>query len=232
MPLSKNLIFLHGWGLSSEILKPFYHYLKNDFAVYFLDLPGFGDSPIEKIMTLKDYADFVHKFISDNNIENPIIVGHSFGGAVATKLAILHPKSVSKLILVGASAIRQPRHRMILIKKMADFLKPIFPLKLRKFILKLLKLDKTDYVQIEIPELKETFKNVISEDLKPHLSEIKLPTLVIWGEKDAVTPLGEGEIIAENIPNAKLAIIKNTGHFAFLEKPDEFIKLIKEFASL
>ncbi len=227
----KNLIFLHGWGLSSEILKPFYHYLKNDFAVYFLDLPGFGDSPIEKPMTLKSYADVVYKFTKDNNIEKPIVIGHSFGGAVATKLAILHPESVSKLILVCASAIRQPRRKMILIKKVADFLKPIFPLKSRKFILKLLKLDKTDYAQIENPELKQTFKNVIAEDLKPYLSFIKSPTLVIWGEKDAVTPLSEGKLIAETIPDAKLAVVKNAGHFLFLEKPDEFIKLIKEFAS-
>ncbi|MCX6813353.1 MAG: alpha/beta hydrolase [Candidatus Azambacteria bacterium] len=228
----KNLIFLHGWGLSSEILKPLYHYLKNDFAVYFLDLPGFGDSPIEKPMTLGSYAEVVYKFIKDNNIEKPIVIGHSFGGAVATKLAILHPESVLKLILVGASAIRQLRRKMILIKKVADFLKPIFPLKSKKFILKLLKLDKTDYAQIENPELKQSFKNVIAEDLKPYLSFIKSPTLVIWGEKDAVTPLSEGKLIAETIPDAKLAVVKNAGHFLFLEKPEEFIKLIKEFASL
>ncbi len=230
MESKKTIVFLHGWGLSSKILKPFYHYFKNDFTVYFLELPGFGDSPIEKSMTLKDYADVILKFIKDNTIENPIIVGHSFGGAVAAKLAILHPEIMSKLILVSASAIRQPRHKIILIKKMADFLKPLFSEKLREFVLKLLKLDQTDYAQIESPELKETFKNVITEDLKPYLSFIKSPTLVIWGEKDAITPLSEGKLIAENIPNAKLAVIKNTGHFMFLERPDEFVKLIKEFA--
>ena len=232
MNSQKTIVFLHGWGLSSKILKPFYHYFKNDFTVYFLDLPGFGDSPIKKPMILKDYADFVYDFIKDNNIKEPIIIGHSFGGAVAAKLAILHPEIMSKLILVGASAIRQPRQKMIFIKKTADLLKPLFPEKLRKFVLKLLKLDQTDYAQIESPELKETFKNVIAEDLKPYLSSIKLPTLVIWGEKDAVTPISEGKIIAENIPNAKLAVIKNTGHFMFLEKPDEFVKIIKEFISI
>jgi len=225
----KNLVFIHGWGASSEIFKPFCHYLQNDFVVYFLDLPGFGDSPIGKPMVLKDYADFVYKFLQKNKIEKPVIIGHSFGGAAAAKLAILHPESVSKLILVGASAIRQPRCKMILVKKAADFLKPILPLKLRKFILKLLKLDKTDYAQIESPELKETFKNVISEDLRPYLPLIKSPTLVIWGEKDTVTPLSEGKTIAKTIPGAKLSIIKNTGHFLFLEKPLEFINEIKKF---
>ena len=228
---SKNLIFLHGWGLSSEIFKPFYHYLRNDFAVYFLDLPGFGKTPIEKTMTLKDYADYVFEFLKEKKMEKPIIIGHSFGGAVATKLAIIHPESISKLILVCASAIRQPRRKIILLKKIADILKPLLPEKLRRFILKLLKLDKTDYARIENPKLKETFKKVIAEDLKQDLFLVKSPTLVIWGEKDAETPLNEGKIIAEAISGAKLAIIKNAGHFLFLEKQDEFNKLIKEFAS-
>jgi pimeloyl-ACP methyl ester carboxylesterase len=108
----------------------------------------------------------------------------------------------------------------------------MMPERLRKLILKLLKLDKADYAQIESSELKETFKNVIKEDLRPYFHLIKTPALVIWGEDDAITPLTEGKIIAENIPGAKLEVIKNTGHFLFLEKPEEFIKLIKEYASL
>jgi len=131
--------------------------------------------------------------------------------------------------LVGASAIRQPRRKMILIKKMADFLKPIFPLKLRKLLLKLLKLNKTDYAQIESPELKQTFRNVVSEDLKPYLFLIKSPTLVIWGENDAETPLSEGKLIAETIPNTKLAVVKNAGHFVFLDEPQKVTGLIRNF---
>lgn len=224
----KDLVFIHGWGVDSKIFEPIFYYLKSDFSIYTLDLPGFGKTPIEKVMTLKDYAEFVYEFLNTNKIENPIIIGHSFGGAVAVKLALLYPESVSKLILVSASAIRQPRRKMILLKKIADFIKPMLSEKSRKYILKLLKLDKTDYAQIESPELKETFKNIIKEDLKPYFHLIKTPTLIIWGEKDKITPLNEGEIIAKTIPNVKLEIIKNTGHFPFLEKPEEFIKLIKE----
>ncbi len=229
MESKKSLVFIHGWGVNSEIFKSLYYFLRDDFNVYDLDLPGFGNMPIKKIMTLKDYAEFVYEFLKKNQIEKPIVIGHSFGGAVAVKLAILHPASISKLILVDASAVREPRHQIILIKKVADFLKPLLPEKLRKLILKLLGYDKTDYAQIESLELKETFKNVISEDLSPYFSLIKMPTLVIWGENDAVTPLTEGKLIAKFIPGAKLEIIKNTGHFVFLEKPKEFIKLIKEF---
>ena len=230
MNSKRNLVFLHGWGVSSQIFTPLFYYLKNDFSVYAPDLPGFGNSPINRPMFLADYAEIVGNFLEKNKIEKPIVIGHSFGGAVAAKFSLLYPNKISKLILVSASAIRQPRRKMILLKKVADFLKPLLPEKLRKFVLKLLKLDQTDYAQIESPELKETFKNVIAEDLKHDLSLIKSPTLIIWGKNDAVTPLAEGELIAKSIPGTKLEIIKNAGHFVFLEKPEEFIKLIKEFA--
>lgn len=228
----KTLVFIHGWGATAKIFETVFYYLRDEFNIRYFDLPGFGNTPIEKVMTLKDYADFVYKFLKENDIKEPIIIGHSFGGAVAVKLALLHPESVFRLILVSASVVRQPRHKIMLIKKIADFIKPFLPEKLRKIILKILKLDKTDYAQIDSQKLKETFKNVINEDLSPYLSAIKIPTLVIWGEKDTITLLKEGEIIAKSIPNAKLSVIKNAGHFRFLEKPEEFTELIKEFITL
>lgn len=237
MDYQKTLVFLHGWGVNSKIFEPLFYYFKNpslpagrDFKIYALDLPGFGKTPIEKTMALKDYADFVYEFLKTNKIENPIIIGHSFGGAVSVKLSLIYPDYASKLVLVSASALRQPRRKMIFIKKMADILKPLLPKKIRKLILKILGYNKTDYAQIESSKLKETFKNVIGEDLGPYFHLIKIPTLIIWGEKDMITPLSEGKTIAENIPSAKLEVIKNSGHFVFLEKPEEFTKLIKEFA--
>ena len=144
---------------------------------------------------------------------------------------MLYPEVISKLILVSASAIRRPHRKIMLIKKAADFIKPILPEKLRKILIKLLKLDKTDYAKIDNAKLKETFKNIINEDLSHCLSAIKIPTLVIWGGKDTMTLLEEGKLIAKSIPNAKLLVIKNSGHFLFLEKPEEFTKLIKDFTN-
>lgn len=229
MKLSKNLVFIHGWGATAKIFETVFYYLKDDFNIHYFDLPGFGNTTIEKVMTLKDYAEFVFKFLEKNNIKEPIIIGHSFGGAIAIKLALLYPGNISKLILVSASAIRQRRYKIILIKKISDFIKPFLPEKLRKLILKILRLDKTDYAKIDSPKLKKTFKNIINDDLSIYLPTIKIPTLVIWGEKDNITPLTEGELMAKLIPNARLLVIKNAGHFRFLEKPEEFAIHIKKF---
>lgn len=223
------MVFLHGWGLSSKIFEPIIYQLKNDFEVYSLDLPGFGSSPINKPMVLKNYADFVYEFFKKNKIERPIVIGHSFGGAVAVKLALLYPESVSKIILAGASAIRQPDTKIKILRKTSEFFSPLIPKKIRMIILKILKLEKSDYAAIQNPLLKETFKNIINENLAPFLNSVKVPTLIIWGENDTETPLKEGKLIAKSIPGARLEVIKNTGHFLFLEKPDKFIKLVKEF---
>jgi len=229
MDSKKTIVFLHGWANSSEVFIPLSYYLKNDFSIFAPDLPGFGKSPIEKPMALKDYADFVCKFIKDNQIEKPIIVGHSFGGAIAAKLAILHPEVMLKLILIGASSIREPNLKTRLLRKIAGIAKYFIPKKARKFILKIFGLDTSDYALIDNPLLKETFKIIIKENLAAELSFIKIPTLVIWGDKDTETPLKEGEKIAKLIPNAKLEIIENVGHYVFLDKPLEFIHEIKKF---
>lgn len=229
MNIKKPLVFIHGWGVSSETWESLRYFLQNDFEIFSLDLPGFGKTPIEKIMTLKDYADFVYNFLIKNNISNPIVIGHSFGGAVAAKFTLLYPDKISKLILVGAAIVRQPSMKTKIFRKISGIFSPFLPPKIKMVILKIFGLENSDYIAIQSPLLKETFKNIINENLLPDLPKIKIPTLVIWGNKDIETPLEQGKLIAENIPGTKLVIVKNAGHFLFLEKPTEFAKLIKEF---
>ncbi len=230
MDPKKNLIFLHGWGVSSKIFKPLFYFLRNDFEIYAVDLPGFGAAPIENQMSLKDYAEFVLDFIQKNKIKDPIVAGHSFGGAAAAKSALLYPESISKLVLIGSAAIREPDLKIRALAKAAKIFKKFFPEKSRAAVLKILNLGETDYAKIENPVLKETFKKIIKENLAAELAAIKIPTLVVWGEKDEATPLKEGIKTAELIRGAELVVVKNAGHFMFLEKPNEFAKIIKKFA--
>lgn len=229
MNSKKPLVFLHGWGVSSEIFKSLYPFLGRDFQIYFLDLPGFGKTPIEKPMALKDYADFVYEFLKNNKIERSIIIGHSFGGAVAIKMALIYPERILKIVLAGAAAIRQPSAKTKIKIKIAGLIRPLLPQKLKKLLIKKSGLEKSDYAAIQNPVLKETFKTVINEDLTAKLPFVKMPTLIIWGDKDTETPIEEGKLITKLIPDSRIEIIKNAGHFMFLEKPEEFIKLIKEF---
>ncbi|MBI4993834.1 alpha/beta hydrolase [Candidatus Wolfebacteria bacterium] len=224
----KSLIFIHGWGASCETFKPFYPHLKSEFIIYDLDLPGFGKEKINKAMSLKDYADFVRDFLGKNQIQNPIILGHSLGGAIAAKFALLYSERISKLILINAAVIRKPNLKTKIIRKSANLANLFLSQKIKNIILKILKLENSDYAEINNPILKETFKKIIDENLESNLPKIKTPTLIIWGDQDKETPLEHGRLTAKLIHNSQFHILKG-GHFIFFDQPKKFIELIKNF---
>src|SRR5258708_38189547 len=100
---ARSVLFLHGWRSNKEILQPVIAQLQNQFNIYGLDLPGFGGSQTpQKSLSVGDYANVVGEFIRKLELKRVILVGHSFGGRVAIKLAANHPATVEKLILVDS----------------------------------------------------------------------------------------------------------------------------------
>jgi pimeloyl-ACP methyl ester carboxylesterase len=69
----------------------------------------------------------------------------------------------------------------------------------------------------------------VNEDLKSVMPNIKAPTLLVWGENDTATPVGDAKIMEQLIPNAGLVVLKNAGHFAFVEKLQEFLIILNNF---
>ncbi len=171
-----------------------------------------------------------------NRNEKFFLLGHSFGGRIAIKFAAKYPEKLKGLILVSSAGIkhkRTPYVRAILdiarIARQCRFA-PFYPF-LRKIFYKYV-LRRTDYINTEkMPNLKETFKNIIQEDLFPYLSQIKTRTLIIWGEKDKITPLSDAELMNKKIQNSKLEILKNTGHAPYLENPEILANKITKFIS-
>ena len=225
-PYSRSdLVFLHGWGGSSQSWLPVSQRLTSNFHVHTPNLPGFPEFRLPHVYTLADYSDFFINFIIQKKINKPVLVGHSFGGAIAAKIAINRPRLISKLVLVNAACIRQPRHLKILLAKIAKLI--LFPFKTP--LLKSLRLDKLDYYQIHDPNLKKTFQNIIHADLSPELSKISLPTLIIWGDNDRETPLTDGQKIHSLVPRSQFFSFPHTGHFSYLDHQSEFIDLLTKF---
>lgn len=242
------IIFLHGWRSEALVWHSIIKNLKlriENYALYALDLPGFGNSEMPKNpFTLHDYAKIVKEFIGTLNPPhfapqdgaswskqpltlNPIIIGHSFGARIAIKLAAENPTLIQKLVLVGSGGARPWwRHIGMCIAK---FIKPFFiPRFMQPFREKLYRIiGAEDYVAT--PKLKKTVLNILHEPLEPLFPRIQTPTIIIWGEKDAVTPLAYGQKIHRDIHDSHFVIIKNAGHFCFLEQPEEFIKILEEF---
>lgn len=232
------LIFLHGWGGCWQSWFPILERLKNDFNILAIDLPGFGDQEINKALTLDDYVNFVVKTIKDKKIIDPILIGHSFGGAIVSKIAAKKIIPLKKIILVDAAPIRyQLTSKQKIISSITKPTKKILSLPilnrlytpLQKFLYKSLKLEDSGYFGQTNPLIKKTFSNVIREDLTNILPNIKVPTLIIWGENDTATPLSAGRKIQQLISKSKLIVYPNSSHFSYLENQDLFVQDVKKF---
>jgi len=225
----KTLIILHGWQSSKERWERIKNEIeKEEIAVIIPDLPGFKkETELDETWNFNDYLEWLYNF--SLNKERFFLLGHSFGGRIAIKFTVKYPSKIKGLILVGSAGIK-PKKNIFLsifvpIFKKFSFL-PGYSL-FREFFYKYI-LKKTDYLETK-GIMRETFKKIIKEDLRPYLSQIKTPTLIIWGQKDKITPLSDAYLMKEKIKDSKLEILENVGHTPHLEAPEKLSKIISGF---
>jgi len=229
----KTVIVLHGWNSQSEKWLSVKQQLeKNKFQVLVPSLPGFK-SKLNEAWDLDDYVAWLKKYLAGRKLAKPTLLGHSFGGRVAIKFAACYPKLVDKLILVGAAGIRDKRLPAVLkreIFKLVAKAGRAVPLPLagalRRGLYFLAR--ERDYLNAQ-GSLKETMNKVIGEDLKPLLTKVKIPTLVVWGENDRLVPLSVGKTMAGKIPQAELKILRGVGHSPHLEAPAKLTEKITQW---
>ena len=225
-----TLLFLHGWRSAGKIWNSVIEKLGNGYNIYSLDLPGFGQSNVpDKNFNLQDYAEVVDGFIQKNNLSEVIIIGHSFGGRIAIKLAATNPKYLYKLVLVDSAGIRHASAGRIIKQGIAKLLKPFFKLPGLKSARQKIytSMGAEDY--LATPELQAIFVNIVKEDITSLLSKIKISTMLIWGADDNDTPLSDAKIMKEKITDSKLVVLSDAGHFSFLDQTEKFVSEIREF---
>lgn len=222
------LLFLHGWRSQSRVWTPLVPQLKN-YSLFLLDLPGFGQSPTPlQPFSLNDYARIVTNFIRKKELKNIVLIGHSFGGRIAIKIASQNPlESIKKIVLIDSAGIVKPPQRLK--KIIVTIVRPLFHLSilqgLRRKIYRMMGAE--DYVAT--PELKETFVRIINEDLTPALSAIRKPTLILWGENDRDTPSVWATIMRQKIRHSKCIILAKAGHYSFLDQPQQTVSALRQF---
>lgn len=227
------IVFLHGWRSEGAIWLPLMERLA-DFGIksYAIDLPGFGKSPApESAWRVSDYANAVESFIKKLGVGSITLVGHSFGGRVAIKFSAAHPVMIEKLILVSSAGIKNESvmktWKFIVAKIFKPFFAPVFMQPLRRKIYSLTGAE--DYTAT--PQLRQIFLNAISEDLMPLLPRINADTLIVWGRKDHITPLDYAHRMSGAISKSRLTIIPDAGHFSFLDQPEKFFEVLKDFVA-
>lgn len=211
----KTIVFLHGWGSNKELMKQGF---QNQFKKYkhlYVDMPGFGKSSNNYVLTTKEYANIMRSFLELLHLDIKMIFGHSFGGKVAT---LLKPEL---LVLLSSAGILETKSTktMLTIRMSKIFNK--FGLR------KVTKILRSEDVNMMSEVMYETFKNVVDEDFSKEFQHYKGKTLIFWGENDTATHVTSGKEIHTLIENSFFKSFHGD-HYFFLQKFKEIENIIKE----
>lgn len=208
-----KVIILHGWTKNLDKWKMFLKNLDKARINYqFPKIPGLTGN-LSEVWSLNDYVKWLKK-ITDKEKGKVILIGHSNGGRIALAFTNTFPEKVEKLILIDSSGIYHNELiltiKRIVFRTIAKVGKKLTSSESIKSLLYKAARE-SDYKDLD-KNVKQTMINLISSDLKPILPQIKIPTLIIWGANDKITPLSDGILMNNLIENSKLEIIKDARH--------------------
>lgn len=229
------VILLHGWAANIDTMIPISNIIKDRYRVILLDLPGFGKSQEPKeVYNSFNYVDIVLEFMDKLNIESATFIGHSFGGKISSIIAANHPERVDKLILIDSAGI--------IPKRKPEYYFKVYSFKLMRWFYTGLpfgnkeeRLEKfrnkygSDDYKAASGIMRKIMVTVVNENIRPLLNKIKSETLLIWGDKDDATPLYMGEIFEKEIDNSGLVVLKDSGHFSYIDDYGTFRAVINSF---
>jgi pimeloyl-ACP methyl ester carboxylesterase len=249
------IVFVHGFASSSYTWNYLVKYLPQYYRYILLDLKGFGDSdkPSGSKYRAVDQASVLKGFLKKLGLEDVVLIGHSFGGAVVLSYLLEEAESketrIQGLVLVDTPGYQQEIPPLInratipfLSGAVLEFAPAGFLAKrsLRDIFFDPSKIS-TDLIEayarpLKLPGAKQalmTTAKLLSreESLFPldRLSAISLPTLIIWGEHDTIVPLHMATNFSTDIPNSVLRVISNCGHAPQEESPKETAQALNEF---
>ena len=221
------IVFLHGWQSSLGSFSVLEEQLKNSYKLIFIDFPPFGKSSnLNFAWDINTYSNMVVSLLQSLKIQNFYILAHSFGGRVAINICSCYNCNVKKLILTGSAGLKPRRSLMYYIK--VKRYKKLKRKQSNKASINLNNYGSQDYKALS-SLMKQTFVKVVNFDQKNQAKKIKIPTLIIYGEKDKETPISMARKFNKYIKNSRLEIIKNSAHFCFLEKPEIFYDKVIHF---
>ncbi len=230
----KLVLLLHGWGDNSQGLAGLQASLAKDYHLAALDLPGFGQTQRpETVWNLDDYAQYLKHFLGKLELGQPYaVIGHSNGGALAIRAIALGSVQPKKLVLLAASGIRSGGSitRIILkvIAKTGDVATLWLPEHYRQGLRKSL-YGAAGSDMLVVPELQETFKQTVRQDVQADAAALKLPTLLVYAANDQAVPAADGRKYNKLIKNSRLHVIEHAGHFLHTDQPAEVNSLIRDF---
>jgi len=229
-----TILMIHGAGQTGKTWDNQFEILRNEskFNIISVDLPGHGSSTGPGCSSINEYKNFIKGFCEELDLTNLILVGHSMGGGIAQVYTIDSPQTVNSLILVATgSRLRVAKETLDLVKTDYDRFCEIAPSRA--------------FASSSPDELKEEFRNGLLStapevvyqdfvacdefDFTNGVQDIRVPTLIVSGDQDILTPVKYGECLHERIKNSRFHVIRGAGHFIMKEKPREFNEVLLNF---
>ena len=219
----KDMVFFHGYLSCKETFAAQVEYFSRFYRVTAFDFLGFGGSKsLTDPFSVSDYAAWTKETLALLGVEKPHVTAHSFGCRVAVKMAAENPEIFDKILLTGAAGVILKRSLAYKIKvktyRLVRRFAPDFAEK---------KFGSREYRTLS-PVMKESYKKIVSEDLRADARKIENPVLLLQGKEDKTTPLREAQAYLQCMKRGRLTQMKG-GHFAFLDDPLTFNLIAEEY---
>ena len=219
------IVVLHGWGRSGSEWELMGNHLneKTGRPVLIPDLPGFGGTGMySNITDIYDYTKVLVSWMTYLDIKQASIVGHSLGGRMGVVLGARYPTLVESLILVAPAAVKPITLRRIILCPLRTISR-LMPRKIRDILSK-----SVSDVDGQNNKLRDLYKAVVKFDLTNELAKIATSTLVIWGERDPILPLGLLSIYKKHLSNARVRVVWEAGHDPHLTHFRDLSRIVEE----
>jgi pimeloyl-ACP methyl ester carboxylesterase len=248
------VILLHGGGSSIEVWEKNIPALAQDYRVFAFDIVGTGLSDKPVVTYSLDYQlQFLRAFLNTLGIQKASLIGNSMGGSIALKFALESPGRVSKLGLISsfglgreialsdrllaafpaiAKVIPPSRSGVRMVLNSCVYDAKSVPEEWIELSFKRFNLlgQKEALISLLVTNLdfwgvrREVFSPIVQQ-----LDRIQAPTLIIWGKQDSITPVAHAYRAAQKIPSSSLHVFERCGHWAQVEYPEKFNRLVSEF---
>ena len=230
----QRVMYVHGTGCNTRVWEKHMEAVADSHTPLAIDLPGHGESEGSGFRGAADYSNFVVQLAESLGWDRFVVAGHSMGGGIAITTAVYNAEMINGLMLIATGA-RLRVHPDILrsAKEAARSGQPIpmdpswaYAESTPKSV-----------IEANMALTADTDMGVIfgdwicsdSFDFSTRLKDIHVPALAVCGEEDRLTPPKYHQFFQENLPSCELAVIKNAGHWASAEQPEEFNNIVKNF---
>ena len=220
----KNLVLLHGWGQNKEMMDLLGKHL-DGYKITTIDLPGFGKSDEPKeVMSVYDYVNFLHKLIEKLELKDISLIGHSFGARLSLVYASKY--KVDKVISLAGPIYKSEVEKSLKVKTLKFLAKIPFLKTVKEWFKKFI--GSSDYKNSS-EMMRKILISTINTDVEGDMLKVKVPTLLIWGTKDAAVDVEDARKVVEKMHDAALIEFDNLTHYAYLENLTQVVNIIKNF---